>query len=155
MQDQKHHKEIVIYTDGACIGNPGKGGWAAILFYKDLQKEIYGHKPHTTNNQMELMAVIEALKIIKTDSNTVKIYCDSLYVQDGITKWIFNWKKNNWQTANKKAVKNIELWQELDKQTKRQHINWFWVKGHSGNKYNEIVDKLAYNAAKNPPSETF
>ncbi len=136
---------IEIYTDGACSGNPGKGGWGAILLYKEHQKEISGCLAQTTNNQMELMAVIEALKIVKKTIEII-IYTDSVYVKDGITKWIFNWKKNGWKTANKKPVKNLELWQELDLLAANHQITWKWVKGHSGNKYNEIADQLAVNA---------
>jgi len=136
---------IEIYTDGACSGNPGKGGWGAILLYCEHKKEISGYLAHTTNNQMELMAVIEALKIVKKTIEII-IYTDSVYVKDGITKWIINWKKNGWKTANKKPVKNLELWQELDSLAANHQITWKWVKGHSGNKYNEIADQLAVNA---------
>jgi len=136
---------IEIYTDGACSGNPGKGGWGAILLYREHKKEISGYLAHTTNNQMELMAVIEALKIVKKTIEII-IYTDSVYVKDGITKWIINWKKNGWKTANKKPVKNLELWQELDSLAANHQITWKWVKGHSGNKYNEIADQLAVNA---------
>jgi ribonuclease HI len=138
---------ITIYTDGACLGNPGFGGWAAVLMYKNHYKEISGSQKEATNNQMELMAVIEALKALKKKSD-VKIFSDSKYVKDGITKWIFNWKKNGWKTANKKPVKNYELWQVLDSETSKHNIEWIWVKGHSGNHYNEIVDKLARQQAE-------
>jgi ribonuclease HI len=138
-------EEIIIYTDGACSGNPGKGGWGAVLLYKEHKKEISGFNPQTTNNQMELQAVIEALKIVKKSSPII-IYTDSVYVKDGITKWIFNWKKNGWRTANKKPVKNLEFWQELDLLVANHKIDWRWVKGHSGDKYNEIADQLAVNA---------
>lgn len=139
---------IEIYTDGACSGNPGKGGWGAILLYKEHQKEISGFKAETTNNQMELQSVIESLKLIKKPAPII-VYTDSVYVKDGITKWIFGWKKNGWKTANKQPVKNLELWQELDALTANHQITWKWVKGHSGNKYNEIADQLAVNAIKN------
>ena len=138
---------IIIYTDGACSGNPGKGGWGAVLLYGDHQKTISGFDPQTTNNQMELMAVIEALKIIKK-SIPIIIHTDSKYVQDGITKWILNWKKNGWKTAKKEPVKNVELWQELDALASQHQISWQWVKGHSGNKYNDIADQLAVDAIK-------
>lgn len=138
-------EKIIIYTDGACSGNPGKGGWGAILMINQHFKEISGSQNHTTNNQMELKAVIEALKIIKK-SYLIEIYTDSKYVMDGITKWINSWQKNNWLTADKKPVKNIDLWKELASLTKNHQISWHWVRGHSGNKYNEMVDKLARGA---------
>lgn len=138
---------IEIYTDGACSGNPGKGGWGAILLYLEHKKEISGFKEETTNNQMELMAVIESLKIIKKPSKII-IHTDSKYVQDGITQWIFNWKKNGWKTAKKQPVKNDQLWKELDSLVAQHQITWKWVKGHSGNKYNDIADQLAVNAIK-------
>ncbi|MBM5783217.1 MAG: ribonuclease HI [Pelagibacterales bacterium] len=138
---------VEIYTDGACLGNPGKGGYAAILLYKQHKKEIYGAEKETTNNQMELRAAIEALKTLKKSSK-VKLHTDSKYVMDGITKWIFSWKKNNWKSADKKPVKNQELWKELDLEVAKHNIEWIWVKGHSGNHFNEIVDELARKAAQ-------
>ena len=138
-------KEITIFTDGACSGNPGKGGWGAVLLYKDNEKHLYGSEILTTNNRMELKATIEALKAIKHPSK-IKLYTDSKYVKNGITEWIINWKKNGWKTANKKKVSNKELWNELDKNVNLHDVEWFWVKGHSGNYYNEIADKLAVNA---------
>jgi ribonuclease HI len=137
-------EEIIIYTDGSCIGNPGKGGWGAILLYKNHKKEISGKEENTTNNKMELKAVIEALKNLKKKCD-INLYTDSNYVKNGITQWIFNWKKNDWKTTDKKEVKNKELWQELDSLVQRHKIEWHWVKGHSGNKYNEEADKLARN----------
>lgn len=137
--------KLTIYTDGACSGNPGPGGWGAILLYKKHKKEISGGQKNTTNNQMEMKAVIEALKLLKKESELI-LYTDSKYVMDGITKWIFSWKKNGWKSANKKPVKNLELWQELDTQAKKHKIEWIWVKGHSGNHYNELVDELARRA---------
>ena len=132
-----------IYTDGACSGNPGSGGWAAVLQYKDVQKEISGGALETTNNRMELTAVIEALKALKTHCN-ITLYTDSKYVMSGITEWLANWKKNNWKTANKKsAVKNVDLWQALDELCAKHEIRWVWVKGHAGNPLNERVDSLA------------
>ncbi len=135
-------KKIILYTDGACSGNPGKGGWGAVLLYGDHQKDLSGYSEHTTNNKMELLAVIKALEVLK-EKCEVAIYTDSKYVKDGMTKWILNWIKNNWKTANKKPVKNKELWQDLQNQVNRHEISWFWVKGHSGDKWNEHVDTLA------------
>jgi len=135
--------KITIYTDGACSGNPGIGGWGAILLYKDHCKEIFGGEAESTNNRMELRAVIEALKCIKKSIHVI-VYTDSKYVQNGISEWIHNWKKNNWRGSNKKPIKNIDLWQALDQEAaKHQEIEWKWVKGHNGNKYNEIADELA------------
>lgn len=134
---------IEIFTDGACSGNPGAGGWGAILRYKDTEKELSGGEADTTNNRMELQAVIEALKALKTPC-TITLYTDSRYVMDGINQWLPNWKKNNWKTANKKsAVKNIDLWQQLDELVCKHEIIWRWVKGHAGHPENERVDKLA------------
>lgn len=137
--------EVTIYTDGACSGNPGKGGWGAILIYAKEEKYISGSKQLTTNNQMELTATIEALKAILKPSN-IALYTDSQYVKNGITSWIFNWKKNGWKTANKKPVANKDLWIELEKYVDFHSVNWFWVKGHSGDHYNEIADELAVKA---------
>jgi ribonuclease HI len=138
---------IKIYTDGACSGNPGKGGWGAVLLYKDHKKEISGANKDTTNNRMELTAVIESLKNVKK-TLPVDIYTDSKYVMDGITKWIISWKKNGWRTADRKPVKNSDLWQELDIECQKHKISWHWVKGHSGNHYNELADQLARKAIK-------
>ncbi len=137
--------EVTIYTDGACSGNPGKGGWGAILIYAKEKKYMSGSKQLTTNNQMELTATIEALKAILKPSN-IALYTDSQYVKNGITSWIFNWKKNGWKTANKKPVANKDLWIELEKYVDFHSVNWFWVKGHSGDHYNEIADELAVRA---------
>jgi ribonuclease HI len=134
--------KIEIYTDGACSGNPGPGGWGAVLLYKEHKKEIFGGEPSTTNNRMEMKAVIEALKIVKKSAQ-IALYIDSQYVKDGMTKWIFSWKKNGWRNANRKPIKNMDLWQELDAEVARHNIEWIWVKGHSGNHYNEIADQLA------------
>ena len=139
-------EKIQIYTDGACLGNPGKGGWGAILIYKEHQKKIFGGEKETTNNRMEIQAVIEALKALKKPSK-IDLYTDSTYVKDGITKWISGWKKNGWRTANRKPVKNSDLWQILESETIKHQIEWIWVKGHSGNHFNEIVDKLAREGA--------
>ncbi|MFV9875225.1 MAG: ribonuclease HI [Rickettsiales endosymbiont of Dermacentor nuttalli] len=134
--------EVEIYTDGACSGNPGPGGWGAILIYGNTTKEIYGGVEHTTNNRMELTAPIEALKLLKKRCN-VNIYTDSNYLREGITKWIHNWKQNNWCTANKTPIKNIELWQTLEHETLKHNIIWHWVRAHNGNKWNELADQLA------------
>jgi ribonuclease HI len=141
-------KVIEIYTDGSCLGNPGPGGWGAVLLYKEHKKEISGANNATTNNRMEMQAVVEALKIIKKESAKIIIYTDSQYVKDGINKWIFSWKKNGWRNANRKLIKNVDLWQELDLEVSKHQIEWVWVKGHSGNHYNEIVDELARKAAE-------
>ncbi|MDR1694168.1 MAG: ribonuclease HI [Lactobacillaceae bacterium] len=141
-------KRVEIFTDGACSGNPGIGGWGAILRYKQVEKELSGGTIETTNNRMELTAVIEALKTLKEPCN-ITLYTDSKYVMDGITQWLPNWKQNNWKTANKKSdVKNIDLWQELDLVVNIHEIRWVWVKGHSGHPENERVDKLAREEIK-------
>jgi ribonuclease HI len=134
--------KIEIYTDGACSRNPGPGGWGAVLLYKEHEKRISGGEKDSTNNRMELRAVSEALKTLKKPSE-IKVYTDSKYVMDGITKWIFGWKKNGWKTADKKPIKNIEFWQDLDAEVARHKIEWIWVKGHSGNRFNEVADQLA------------
>ncbi len=134
--------KVVIHTDGACSGNPGPGGWGAILDYNGTRKELFGGAPETTNNRMELQAAIEALNALKRPC-AVEMHVDSNYVKDGITKWIFGWKKNGWKTADKKPVKNVELWQALDEAIKRHEISWHWVKGHDGNPNNERADELA------------
>ena len=141
-------KRVVIYTDGACSGNPGKGGWGAILKYGNSEKRISGYSELTTNNKMELQAVIEALKILKRMCS-VDLYTDSVYVKDGITKWINNWKKNNWRTSKKDDVKNKELWIELDNLSSKHNIEWHWVKGHADNEINNAVDELARNEILN------
>ena len=132
---------IEIYTDGACSGNPGRGGWAAIIIYEKTIEKIAGSSNNTTNNRMELIAVISALKYVK-DKN-LRIYTDSKYTKDGIEKWISNWKKNGWKTTSKQNVKNIDLWKQLDQLNQDKNINWRWVKGHSENQYNNMADKLA------------
>ena len=137
---------IKIYTDGSCIENPGKGGWAAIIFMNDEKIAITGNKKNTTNNQMELMAAIEALKKIPTGQK-VQVYTDSKYLKMGITEWIDKWLQNNWKTSSKQKVKNLELWTELNEISKKHKIEWFWVKGHAGNLINEEVDALAKKAA--------
>lgn len=139
---------IYIYTDGACKGNPGPGGWGALLQYNQHKKEINGFSLETTNNIMELTAVIEALSIIKKTSD-ITIITDSNYVKDGITKWINNWKNKGWKTANKKPVKNKELWEKLDSLRNNHNITWEWVRGHTGNPGNEKADELANQAIIN------
>jgi len=137
---------IKIYTDGSCIRNPGKGGWAAIILFDGKKTKIKGSKKDTTNNQMELLAPIQALKKIPKGSK-VEIFTDSKYVKSGITEWIHNWKKNGWKTANKKEVSNKELWTELDLLNNEFEVSWNWVKAHSADKLNNEVDLLARNAA--------
>ena len=137
---------IKIYTDGSCLGNPGNGGWAAIIISNGEKIQIKGNKKNTTNNQMELLAPIQALKKIPKGSK-VQIFTDSKYVKSGITEWIHNWKKNEWKTSNKKKVKNIELWTELDFLSNQFEINWNWVKAHSTDKLNNQVDLIAREAA--------
>ena len=139
--------KVIIYTDGSCLNNPGNGGWGAILLYNKIEKVISGNSKNTTNNQMELKAVIEALRILKK-SCEIDIYTDSQYVKNGITGWINNWLRNNWKSANNKPIKNKEFWQELYKLTERHQINWHWVKAHNGHIMNERVDKLARLAAE-------
>lgn len=139
-------QQVEIYTDGACRGNPGPGGWGAILYYGDTSKEIFGGEAHTTNNRMELLAAINALASLKRACE-LTLYTDSQYVRKGITEWIENWKKRNWQTAAKKPVKNADLWKQLDEQVGRHNIDWVWVKGHAGNAGNELADQLANRGA--------
>jgi len=134
--------KVTIHTDGACSGNPGPGGWGAVLQYNGTLKELKGGAPLATNNQMELTAAIEALNALKR-SCEVELHTDSSYVKDGLTKWIHGWKKNGWKTADKKPVKNIELWQALDAAVQRHKINWHWVRGHAGDEMNERADQLA------------
>jgi len=134
--------EIEIFTDGACKGNPGPGGWGAFLRSGSRTKELWGGEAQTTNNRMELMAVIRALEALKQPS-TVRVYTDSQYVQKGISEWVRKWKRNGWKTADKKAVKNDDLWKELDELAARHQIEWHWVKGHAGHPENERADALA------------
>lgn len=133
---------VSIYTDGACSGNPGPGGWGAVLHYDEHEKELYGYEANTTNNRMELMAAIAALEAL-TRPCAITLTTDSQYVRQGITQWIHNWKKNNWRTAAKKPVKNKDLWQRLDTAMARHEVDWKWVKGHSGHPENERADELA------------
>ena len=139
-------KTVNIYTDGACKGNPGPGGWGVLIQYQDNEKEYFGGNKNTTNNQMELQAAIEGLKLLK-EVCIVNLTTDSKYVMQGITSWIKKWKINKWKNSNKKDVKNKELWIELDKLCMKHDVRWNWVKGHSGDKFNEEVDKLARNEA--------
>ena len=133
---------VVIHTDGACAGNPGPGGWGAILRYNGHEKELKGGEPLTTNNRMELTAAIMALGALKRAA-TIELHTDSQYVKDGISKWIHGWKRNGWKTADKKPVKNAELWQRLDLALQRHQVSWHWVKGHAGHDDNERADELA------------
>jgi ribonuclease HI len=134
--------KVIVHTDGACSGNPGPGGWGAILEYNGTRKELSGGEANTTNNRMELMGAISALEALKRPA-AVEMHVDSNYVKDGITKWIHGWKKNGWKTSNKKPVKNAELWQRLDKALGTHQISWHWVKGHAGHDDNERADELA------------
>ena len=140
--------KYLIYTDGACSGNPGSGGWAAVIFDEEKkQKNIFGKVNNTTNNRMELMAAIMALKTIKAKSQ-VTIFTDSTYVKNGITEWIKKWEKNNWKNSNKKTVKNKDLWIKLNNLCMKNKVSWKWVKGHSNNKFNNLADQLATQAIK-------
>ena len=138
---------IKIYTDGACSGNPGRGGWAAIILDGEKIEKISGSKDNTTNNRMELTAVISALKYVK--DKDLEIYTDSKYTKDGIEKWISNWKKNGWKTVNKQDVKNKDLWNELDQLNSEKNVQWNWVKGHANNQYNNMADELARSEVEN------
>ncbi len=135
-------KTVEVFTDGACRGNPGPGGWGALLRYGDQEKSLHGGEPQTTNNRMELTAAIRALEAIKEPCD-VHLTTDSEYVRKGITEWLVNWKKRGWKTASKQPVKNVDLWQALDEQAQRHRVTWHWVKGHSGHRENEIADELA------------
>ena len=135
-------KQVQIYTDGACSGNPGPGGWGVVLRFEGKERELCGGAENTTNNRMELMAAIEGLRALKEPCE-VLLTTDSTYVKDGITRWLANWKKKGWKTAAKKAVKNQDLWEQLDQQTSRHDVQWQWVKGHSGHTENERADALA------------
>ena len=144
--------EVKIYTDGACIGNPGPGGWAAVILTKSNKKEIFGGEKLTTNNRMELTATIKALEYcaknegIQPTLKKIVIYTDSIYVKEGITVWINAWKKNNWRTTDKKNVKNVDLWKKLDELAKSEQIEWNWIKGHSKDPMNDLADELAKKA---------
>ncbi|WP_099558743.1 ribonuclease HI [Hartmannibacter diazotrophicus] len=140
-------KTVVIYTDGACSGNPGPGGWGAILTYGEKTRELCGGEAQTTNNRMELTAAIEALDALKR-SCKVELHTDSQYVKGGISGWIHNWKRNGWRTADKKPVKNADLWQRLEEARDRHDVSWHWVKGHAGHDMNERADELARKGMK-------
>tara|TARA_B100000575_G_C22798693_1_gene471630 strand:- start:37 stop:495 length:459 start_codon:yes stop_codon:yes gene_type:complete len=151
VKNRKVLKNIDIYTDGACSGNPGPGGWGAIIYYLEKETELSGFFENTTNNRMELTAAIKALEYFKEKSK-INIYTDSNYLRMGITSWIDSWKKNNWRTSQKKKVKNVDLWRELDRLKEFHEIEWHWVKAHAGNKGNERADYLATNAISNRQS---
>jgi ribonuclease HI len=144
-------KKVQVITDGACLGNPGRGGWAAILRYGSNKKEIYGCESHTTNNRMELQAAIEGLRVLK-EKCEVEVITDSEYVKNGITTWMPNWKKRNWMTVSKKPVVNRDLWEELDAQVGRHATQWSWTKGHASHEDNNRADELASLAAKTQTS---
>lgn len=136
-------KDIVeIFTDGACKGNPGPGGWGVLMRYQGTEKELWGGEPNTTNNRMELTAAIQGLMALKRNCEVI-VTTDSQYVRKGITEWMVNWKKRGWKTANKEPVKNVDLWQVLDAEVNKHQIQWHWVKGHSGHRENEMADQLA------------
>jgi len=141
------NKKISIYTDGSCLGNPGPGGWAALMCYQKKRKMFSGGEPETTNNRMELMAVISALQLLKEPCE-IDLYTDSKYVMDGAQVWMVNWKKKNWMRTKKEPVKNVDLWKMLDSEMQAHVINWFWVKGHSGHHENELVDDEARKQAE-------
>tara|TARA_R110000787_G_C13338508_1_gene437995 strand:+ start:126 stop:557 length:432 start_codon:yes stop_codon:yes gene_type:complete len=135
-------KQVEIFTDGACRGNPGPGGWGALLRCNGRERQLFGGEAHTTNNRMELQAAIESLRALKEPCE-VTLTTDSAYVRDGITRWLPNWKQKGWKTASRLPVKNVDLWQALDAQSQRHRIKWHWVKGHSGHRENDIADQLA------------
>jgi ribonuclease HI len=138
-------KKVMIYTDGACRGNPGPGGWGALLRYNQHERQLYGAELHTTNNRMELLGAISALAELKGPCH-IELTTDSEYVRNGITKWIFTWKQKDWRNSGNKMIKNLDLWQRLDEEVKRHSITWHWVRGHSGHPENEIADRLANRA---------
>jgi ribonuclease HI len=146
-------KKVEIFTDGACRGNPGPGGWGALLRYGDVERELCGGEVHTTNNRMELQAAIEALKALSRPCS-VELTTDSEYVRNGITSWLASWKQKGWKTAGRKPVKNVDLWQELDLQNQRHAVNWHWIKGHSGHSENERADQLANRGLEEALSAT-
>ncbi|MCX7543764.1 ribonuclease HI [Marinicella gelatinilytica] len=141
------NKQITIHTDGSCLGNPGPGGWAALLQFNGHEKLITGGDTDTTNNRMEMMAVIKALESLRQPCD-IELYTDSKYVMDGATRWLKGWRANGWRTSQKKPVKNIELWQQLDKLSEPHNIDWHWVKAHAGHEHNERVDEAARQQAE-------
>lgn len=145
-------KQVEIFTDGSCLGNPGPGGYGVVLRYKQTEKQLAKGFTLTTNNRMEMMAAVIALRTLKEPCDVI-LTTDSQYVRQGITQWIHNWKKRDWQTSAKKPVKNADLWQALDKETARHHVDWRWVKGHAGHRENEICDDIARAAAEAPTEE--
>lgn len=153
MTDTGGDTPIEIYTDGACRGNPGPGGWAALLRYRGHEKRLSGAEPHTTNNRMELMAAIQGLEAMKRPSQ-IRLFTDSQYLQKGITEWLPGWKARGWRTANKAPVKNADLWQRLEQATLPHSVSWHWVKGHAGHPENEEVDALANAALDTLPKRT-
>ena len=138
-------KHVIIYTDGACRGNPGPGGWGALLRYREHDKTLSGAEAHTTNNRMELIAAVQALMHLK-ESCRIDLYTDSQYVQKGISEWMHAWKKHHWKRSDKSPVKNADLWQMLDHEAQRHEVSWHWVKGHSGHPENELADRIANQA---------
>lgn len=142
MASTDSNNSVEIYTDGACSGNPGPGGWGAVLRFRGTEKQINGGEDGTTNNRMELMAAIMALESLKRPCHVI-LHTDSVYVKEGITSWIRRWKQNGWRTSNKKPVKNVDLWQRLDEALSRHEVDWRWVKGHAGDPGNELADELA------------
>ncbi|SFX42482.1 ribonuclease HI [Marinospirillum alkaliphilum DSM 21637] len=149
---QNNPARVVIYTDGACKGNPGPGGWGALLRYGSRERELWGGEAETTNNRMELLAAIRALETLKR-SCEVDLHTDSQYVRQGITQWLVNWKKKGWKTASGSPVKNQDLWQRLDEQARRHRVVWHWVKGHAGDPGNEAADALANRGVTDPEPE--
>ena len=141
----QNNKAVEIYTDGACSGNPGPGGWGSVMLYNGHRRELSGGEKATTNNRMELMAVIRALETLKRPCE-INLHTDSIYVMKGMTEWLPRWKQRNWRTADRKPVKNVELWQRLEEAIERHRVNFFWVKGHSGVPENERADQLARDA---------
>jgi ribonuclease HI len=142
MSEKPTGKIVEIFTDGACSGNPGAGGWGAVLRYGSIEKEMSGAEPVTTNNRMELMAAIRAIEAVRRPSE-IRLHTDSEYLRQGITSWIHSWKARGWKTADKKPVKNVDLWQRLERAIETHDVHWHWVKGHSGHKENERADELA------------
>ncbi|MGL6027223.1 MAG: ribonuclease HI [Vibrio sp.] len=146
------NKQVEIFTDGSCLGNPGPGGYGVVMRYKQIEKTLAGGYRLTTNNRMEMLAAIMALQSLKQPCQVI-LTTDSQYVRQGITQWIHNWKLRGWKTADKKPVKNSDLWQALDRETARHQVEWRWVKGHAGHRENEMCDELARQAAENPTDD--